>query len=466
MGIYNCKEKESSDLNFNLVSIESCDNYFNRIKLMIKLRIEKIFSIGISEDMSIEEKIRIRNLNLSCVLSIIIASTYLLLAWDSLAYRINIFVLLFFILVGWFCNYLGFFSFSKHFIFFTASLMLTSLSVCIGPNLGVEYYFIVLFVSVMSHLSQVFLLSAWASIPASCFIITKLSHIHFGAIFPGPVLMPYLYLANIVFPFIVTYIILNDFLREHNKYKNDLIQNNYDLERQKNDLLSSNEIKNKLFSILAHDLRAPFKSVSGFLSLLEGDYLTGAEKDMFVKKLNAHLNSSSDMLDNLLVWATKQQKGLKTSFEKLDIYDLLQEKLVFFQTLAQEKQIHLTYEVEPNTNVYADPHQMAFILRNFVANAIKFTNKGGEIFIYAKKKGDMHWEIAVSDTGKGINEAQIALIFDSKQQFTTVGTAKEKGTGLGLPLCKEFIENHGANLAISSREGEGSTFSFCLKVYI
>jgi len=436
-------------------------SFFNLKQVVL----QNILSLGISVDMQPEEKIRIRNLNLSCIISLLVTTTYLVVAWDSPAYRVNIFLIMFCVIIGWLSSYLGFFSFAKHFIFFSTCFVLTSLSICFGAGLGVEYYFIILFISVMSHLSQAHLLSIWAAVPVSGFILSKFSHLYFGAFFEGPVLMPYMYVANVIFPFIISYVILRDYLREHSHYRQELVENNLILEKQKTELLESNEIKNKLFSILAHDLRAPFKSVSGFLTLLEGDYLTGEERDKFLKKLNAQLNSSSDMLDNLLIWAAKQQTKLNTNFEKLDIHELLQEKLSFFEALANDKQIKLHYQVEPNTNVYADPQQMAFVLRNLIGNAIKFTYKGGQIFINAHKKDDTHWEISVSDTGKGMKAKEIDLVFNEKQHFSTSGTAKEKGTGIGLPLCKEFIENHGTSLNISSKEGQGSRFYFTLKVH-
>ncbi len=223
----------------------------------------------------------------------------------------------------------------------------------------------------------------------------------------------------------------------------------------------------KFLSIVAHDLRSPFSSIIGILELLKLS-LKEFNKDEIEEYINLVYKSANNtlvLLDNLLQWAITQ--NIEKTFKpvKINLYDLLFEEIESLKTLAQQKQIIMVEEIEPGLNVTADLQMVKTILRNLISNAIKFTNRYGKIEISAT--GNKQFvEVAIHDNGIGISAEDKMKLFKVEVLHSTPGTHNEKGTGLGLLLCKEFIELHGGNLLLESEEGNGSRFAFTLPQYI
>jgi signal transduction histidine kinase len=219
----------------------------------------------------------------------------------------------------------------------------------------------------------------------------------------------------------------------------------------------------KFLSIIAHDLRSPFSSIIGILELLKLS-LKEFNKDEIEEYINLVYNSANNtltLLDNLLKWAISQ--NVEKSFKpiNININNLLVEEIECLKTLAQQKQITVLQVFEPDLNATADLQMIKTILRNLICNAIKYTNRYGKITISAS--GNKQFvEVEVKDNGIGISDEDKKKLFRVEELHSTPGTHNERGTGLGLLLCKEFVELHGGNLLLESEAGKGSRFAFTL----
>jgi len=223
----------------------------------------------------------------------------------------------------------------------------------------------------------------------------------------------------------------------------------------------------KFLSIIAHDLRSPFSSIIGILELLKMS-LKDLNKDEIEEYVNIVYNSANNtliLLDNLLEWAVSQNKEKNFNPVKINLFELLREEIESLKTPASQKQIKLIHSIEPDLNVTADLQMVKTILRNLMSNAIKYTNPYGEVTIDAQEN-KRFVEVGVKDNGVGISTEEQNKLFKIEAFHSTPGTNNETGTGLGLLLCKEFVELHGGNIRIESEKGKGSRFAFTLPHYI
>lgn len=227
------------------------------------------------------------------------------------------------------------------------------------------------------------------------------------------------------------------------------------------ELKELNATKDKLFSIIAHDLRSPFNNIIGFSELLleKVNDNTFTESEKFLNIINSSANNTLVLLDNLLNWAKSQTGKISFNPEKLVFSNIIMDVLKIEKPIAKAKNIALNYFTADEIEVYADENMLKIILRNLISNAIKFTKHGGEIRVFAILKKD--WvEISISDNGIGMNEDKRKELFKITSNSSTIGTASEKGSGLGLLLCKDFIEKHKGEIWVESTEGKGSEFKF------
>ena len=228
-------------------------------------------------------------------------------------------------------------------------------------------------------------------------------------------------------------------------------------------LQETNATKDKLFSIIAHDLKSPFNSILGLTELiLENKSVYDKLKcDLYIGQINSSAKHTLTLLENLLAWAKMQTGQIEFSPLKLNFLPLIQDVTEVLHSLAEIKNISLTIEPSCNTLVYADPQMLEIILRNLISNAIKFTKRGGQIRVSVKKT-HKHAEISVADNGVGMNDASLNRLFRIDQSFISSGTDNEKGSGLGLMLCKEFVNRHKGDIHVESIPGKGSRFNFTL----
>ncbi len=237
------------------------------------------------------------------------------------------------------------------------------------------------------------------------------------------------------------------------------------LKESEEKLRKSNQTKDKFFSIIGHDLKSPFNAILGFSEILlkkHKDY-DNEKREKLIKSVNDSANSAFKLLENLLTWSRSQSGVIKYSPEKLNLKILLFETLFDLQGQADKKNINVLDDISENELVFADKNMLATVLRNLISNAIKFTNNGGNIIISSKKQTDSNFvEISVEDTGVGIPKDTIDRLFRIDKNTSTQGTENEAGTGLGLILCKEFVEKHGGKIWAESEIGKGSEFIFSI----
>ena len=224
-----------------------------------------------------------------------------------------------------------------------------------------------------------------------------------------------------------------------------------------------NATKDKFFSIIAHDLMSPFNTLIGFCGLL----VRQAEaNDMNAVTLSAKLMQDSaektrGLLKNLLEWSRTQTGRIPYNPEQINLQNILQEEIELLISSAKQKGIELQINISINTNVYADKYMLSTVFRNIISNAIKYSYQGGFITV-AVEKDQSNWLFAVKDTGVGMSPKVCKSVFIIGAHSSEVGTQKESGTGLGLILCKEFVEKHGGKIWVESTVGLGSTFYFTL----
>lgn len=233
--------------------------------------------------------------------------------------------------------------------------------------------------------------------------------------------------------------------------------------RQNKALSESNAEKDRFFSIIAHDLKSPFNSILGFSDLLlskvkEEDY-EGMEAYANIIKQSS--KSAMDLLSNLMDWSKAHTGRMDFYPTSVNLNDLVKELEYLFAASLLHKQQQLTIDIQENTVVYADRNMLYTVLRNLISNAIKFSHSNGRIVLTAVEK-QMGYEISVTDHGVGIPKEFINKLFRIDESYSTMGTQQEKGTGLGLVLCKELIERHGGHIGCESEPGIGSKFFFSL----
>lgn len=240
---------------------------------------------------------------------------------------------------------------------------------------------------------------------------------------------------------------------------------NEEISRYTEELRQLNMTKDKFFSIIAHDLRNPFITILGFSELLLSDFqeLTEEEKIYYIEEMQNSANLSHNLLQNLLQWSRSQTGRIDFSPRIINIHDLVNQNFELLKQTAAKKEISLVNEVDKIINIEADEDMTDTIFRNLITNAIKFTPEGGSIKIDATQQGSMAL-INVSDTGVGMDEETKSKLFRLDVNHSSLGTSQEKGTGLGLILCKEFVEKHNGKIWIESSKGEGTTFSFTLPI--
>ncbi len=248
--------------------------------------------------------------------------------------------------------------------------------------------------------------------------------------------------------------------REISKLNNILIENNIIVKEQKDQLEIANAEKDKFFSIVAHDLKNPVGSFRMTTNLLRDSFedLTQEEAKEMVGMLKESSDSLFSLLENLLEWSRAQRGKINFIPVETDMKQLIEMTCFVLKHQAAVKNISLNCEIPENYYVVLDPNLVTTVVRNLMSNAIKFTPEGGSVSVGIKEETSEHVTFFVSDTGVGIPQENIEKIFRIDSQVTTLGTNQEKGTGLGLILCKEFINLHNGDIWVESQVGKGTTF--------
>lgn len=252
-----------------------------------------------------------------------------------------------------------------------------------------------------------------------------------------------------------------EYLEDRNASLESLLQKNSEK------LTEVIETNRKFISIIGHDLRGPFCSILGVLEMLKdglNEYdIQDIEKYLSIASNSA--NSTLSLLDNLLAWTSAQNIEKNYHPVRINLFGLINEEFEAINLNATQKGIVIYNAVSPDLHVVADAQMITSVVRNLLGNALKFTYTGGEVNVSAIEQRKFV-EIQVEDNGIGISAEDIKALFNPDIRHSTPGTQKEQGTGLGLTICKEFIEIHGGSISVESEQGKGSRFKFTLPHYV
>ncbi|MEP0368786.1 MAG: ATP-binding protein [Cyclobacteriaceae bacterium] len=241
------------------------------------------------------------------------------------------------------------------------------------------------------------------------------------------------------------------------RYAASLREKNQSIEEQRLALVEANSVKDRIFSIIAHDLRSPISSLQGFFFVLD-EFEVDEELKVALSNVEAQLTSSATLLDNLLVWSKSQIQNAEPVLEPVDVHALVEESFRLLTVQAVKKGITLENHVSTDMRLESDINMLNIVIRNLIQNAIKFTPIDGKVSVGFKEE-EGHQLIQVADTGVGMDQDKVAKLFDIRTNRTTEGTSQEKGSGLGLVLCKELIEKVNGLIEVSSKPGTGSVFT-------
>lgn len=253
---------------------------------------------------------------------------------------------------------------------------------------------------------------------------------------------------------------LNLSLFEHQEKVESL---NKKLKESESNLINLNRTKDKFFSIISHDLRNPFAAIISFSRILKRDFdmLSREELQELVEDLDTSVIKIQNLLDNLLQWSRTQTGKISFKPEQFTIKEIIADNFELFASSAREKEIELLDNTEGDVTVYGDINMTDTVLRNLISNAIKYSHPGNKVLVSATERNGFI-VVSVADRGVGIPEQDQKKLFQSDILHSTYGTKDEKGSGLGLLLCREFVRRQGGELSVKSEAGKGSEFSFTL----
>ncbi len=269
---------------------------------------------------------------------------------------------------------------------------------------------------------------------------------------------------------------LNSYFRETERQKTEIeaqnhiiLQQNHKLKKSEERLQKLNKLKDKLFSVISHDIKGPVNSLIMLVGTLQkqADSFSPEEISMLFGEVKKNLGSVTFLLDNLLAWSLSQMELNMPMPDVFPVKASITQNINLLLASAKAKNIRLVFHAEGvGFQVFADKDMLDFTLRNLISNAIKFTAPGGSINISATVFGTALLRVSVSDSGIGIPEERLSKLFASGRLNSTYGTNNEKGTGLGLPLCKEFAVKNGGDIWAESAPGKGSVFHFTVPLSV
>lgn len=335
--------------------------------------------------------------------------------------------------------------------------VITSIVYLSGMNLGIELFFIlygilaVFFIQDIGHMIFTVTLSM-----ISYFILTVVWRNYQFQLEVNGMLYLFNHLIAIVFIFFGLFLVK----KENSNYQQTLAHNAELLDIQAAELRDLNNLKNKLFSVIAHDLKSPMYALRNIFHNIEKYDMPAEDIKAMVPEVMKDLNYTTTLMENMLQWAKCQMQTLDVSLATVNVRRFSNDVFSQMKSQAESKKIRLINTVKSDILVNGQQEMLQLVLRNLVSNAIKFTPEEGCVQIGVENR-ENEVEIFVKDSGIGLSESALSKI-SHNEYFTTRGTSSEKGTGLGLMLCKEFLAKNNGALHITSEEGVGSRFSFTL----
>jgi len=266
----------------------------------------------------------------------------------------------------------------------------------------------------------------------------------------------------LVFLILVAYFLFNR-IRMTRKLEQQVDERTKALRENEKMLIETNQTRDKFYSIIAHDLKSPFNSLIGFSNLLNDEYadFSDEERKQFITIIRNSSEEIFALLENLLDWARKNSDKIKFKPIKVDLQQIVRQTVQLQEKNAEQKKISINNQIPKNAYVYADENMLRTVIRNLMSNALKFSNEKGSVsFTTTNIDGFVY--CTITDSGIGMSKKTKENLFNIETKIKRKGTANETGTGLGLLLCKDFIERNGGSLTVESTEGEGAAFTFSL----
>lgn len=364
-------------------------------------------------------------------------------------------------------------------IYFIFYPLLTALAYATNIDVGIELFFFVYAVLAVFLLQRIInaIVSFFFSVLLyfAVFVVWNDYETQLAIVNPG------FYLFNHVLAALFIFCSLYLFKTENNAYLGRLENNNKELERknfeigeqkaaialqvgllekQTMELQELDGLKNKLFSVIAHDLKTPMYALRNLFRNIQHYDLPGEEIKLMIPDVVTDLNYTTGLMENLLQWAKSQMQSDSMRKQTLDLNELIREVIQLLRLQADAKKLYIENKLDEPVYIYADKEMVNLVLRNLLSNAIKFTPEKGTVFLGANET-DGFVEVFVQDTGTGMSDEVLRKI-NTNNYFTTKGTSNESGTGLGLMLCKDFLAKNGGKMFVESEPGKGSVFSFTL----
>lgn len=432
----------------------------------MKVLWDRISEIGVTDDLSFSDRKRVVVLNRVSVIVSLVTLLYLiydlvLLSPDvrskqMVFWLLHLTAILIFIPVLVF-NHLTYYNSSRLIMFIALFAVLSVNSYVHAVPYRTDAYFFILSIFCFIIFSNYWLLILSSTVTAFTYYLIS-AHI----ISRIPDLQPLAIglEARIAIQFFILFVINYLLNKENEEHQHKLEEVNSQLMQSHENLAKSNFTKDKIFSIISHDLRSPLNTLQGMLSLFKVGTLSEKDAKSYAEQLEKQVIQLNSSLEELLMWSSGNIQGIKVMPETVVLRPLIQEIMTIAKMRARTKGIIVTSNLPTDIGVFCDRNMLKSIITNLLTNAIKFTPRGGAISISAENNDQMV-EISVEDTGVGISAENIIKIKNATH-FTTRGTENEKGTGLGVAMCKDFVERNKGQLNINSEEGKGSTFCITL----
>lgn len=436
---------------------------------MIKQWWHELSNLGIYKDIPFVEKVRIRISNQITALTSLLGFIYFLIDFLFIvkgegnrqpAIYLFHFVITFYWIPILILNYHGFHRLSRILIIFLATALITMVGLSIGQPFQVEFCFFIIAAYVFVLINDwrtiivIFLIEVIAYLWVVYAILENNPSIQFS--FLGIV-------VRVLIAFSILFFIVYFLQQETDSYQEENEIKNSEISDDRDRMEKLNFTKDKIFSIISHDLRSPIASLQGLLFLVQNDQLSVEEFKKATAGLEKKVHQLSNTLDELLTWSKAQLHGINPHPETISLKPLIHEITAVNKLSARNKKIIITTNMPAEMVVYCDPNMLKSVINNLTTNAIKFTQPGGAISIFCRKENGQVL-INVEDTGVGILEENIEKILNPSVHFSTIGTNNEKGTGLGLVMCKEFIAKNNGTFTIKSEQYKGSLFTIALPI--
>ncbi len=426
--------------------------------------VNSIINIGTHHATGIDEKAKIRVVNLSILHALV---STMIVIWLILDLKLYVYTYACYIGCLFFILYLihvGKFDALRYIIYYVTLTYLSILSVISKGELLVEYIIIISMVIAYADFHEKVSTIIPTIAGLVCFAAIQIINYYDIVDYPLPKHKDIIFFINLAVIIALLSNALNELRREIYKYKDDIQEKNNELISKTIALTEADTLKNRLFSIIGHDLRQPFNSIEGLMELLESADIDDATRISIVKRIRLSNKNALSTLENLLHWGISMQKKEEPLQKSMHVSSVVNRVFDVLSETAENKKISLENQVDTTISVWINSDHFELILRNLVANAIKFSHQQGKILINGLyDESSQMYKINVTDSGIGITKTQLEKLFDSEPVVSTKGTAKEKGTGLGLMLCKEFIEKNQGQIRIDSEEGKGTSVSLYLK---